>query len=89
MTRNIIFFYGEKLHLHINFLNVKFSGHEVIRELQISFPSCPFLVVLRNAGRSIIGGGGGGHIFIYSCSQTVKTIDFKILISISKEINWA
>ena len=21
---------------------------------------------------------GGGHIFIYSCSQTVKTIDFKI-----------
>ena len=31
------------------------------------------------------GGGGGGHIFIYSCSQTVKTMDFKILISISKE----
>ena len=30
-----------------------------------------------HAGRSIIG---GGHIFIYSCSQTVKTIDFKILI---------
>ncbi len=30
---------------------------------------------------------GGGHIFIYSCSQTVKRIDFKILISISKEIN--
>ena len=22
--------------------------------------------------------GGGGHMFIYSCSQTVKTIDFKI-----------
>ena len=33
----------------------------------------------RGAGRSIIGGGGGGgHIFIYSCSQTVKTVDFKI-----------
>ena len=30
----------------------------------------------RGAGRSIIGGGGA--IFIYSCSQTVKTIDFKI-----------
>ena len=29
----------------------------------------------RGAGRSIIGGGG---IFIYSCSQTVKTIDFEI-----------
>ena len=29
----------------------------------------------RGAGRSIIGGGA---IFIYSCSQTVKTIDFKI-----------
>ena len=23
------------------------------------------------------GGGGGGHIFIYSCSHTIKTIDFK------------
>jgi hypothetical protein len=22
-------------------------------------------------------GGGGGGIFIYSCSQTLKTIDFK------------
>ena len=30
----------------------------------------------RGAGRLIIG--GGGPIFIYSCSQTVKTIDFKI-----------
>jgi hypothetical protein len=28
--------------------------------------------------RTIIGGGGGGHIFIYSCSHTIKTIDFKI-----------
>ena len=36
-----------------------------------------------------LGGGGGGHIFIYACSQTVKTINFKILISILKEINWA
>ena len=26
-----------------------------------------------------------GHIFIYFCSQTVKTIDFKIEISIWKE----
>ncbi len=39
--------------------------------------------------RKIDKWGGGGHIFIYSCSQTVKTMDFKILISISKEINWA
>jgi hypothetical protein len=30
----------------------------------------------RDAGKSIIG-GGGGQIFIYSCSQTVKTIAFK------------
>ena len=35
-------------------------------------------VFIRGAGISIIGGGGGGQIFIYSCSQTVKTIDFKI-----------
>ena len=28
----------------------------------------------RDRGGSIIGGGG---IFIYSCSQSVKTIDFK------------
>ncbi len=42
------------------------------------------------AGRSIIeGGGGGAHIHIFLFMQTVKTIDFKILISISKEINWA
>ncbi len=26
----------------------------------------------------ISGGGGGALIFIYCCSQTVKTIDFKI-----------
>ena len=48
--------------------------------------------LFRGTGRSIIGGGGGGgqrQIFIYFCSQTVKTIVFKILISISKEINWA
>ena len=32
---------------------------------------------------------GGGGIFIYSCSQTVKTIDFKIYVTISKEINCA
>ncbi len=25
------------------------------------------------------GGKGGGHVFIYSCPQTVKTMDFKIL----------
>ena len=25
----------------------------------------------------IVVGGGGAHIFIYSCSQTIKTIDFK------------
>ena len=43
--------------------------------------------LMSGRGTSIIG-GGGGHIFIY-CSQTVKTMDFKILISISKEINWA
>ena len=30
---------------------------------------------IRGRERSIIG--GGGDIFIYSCSQTVKTIDFK------------
>ena len=30
---------------------------------------------ISDAVRSIIG---GGQIFIYSCSQTVKTIDFKI-----------
>ena len=29
----------------------------------------------RGSGRLIIG--GGGLIFIYLCSQTVKTIDFK------------
>ena len=29
-------------------------------------------------GRRKIDNWGGGHIFIYSCSQTVKTIDFKI-----------
>ena len=40
-----------------------------------------------SAGRSIIGGGGA--TFIYSCSQTVKTIEFKIQITISKEINCA
>ena len=33
------------------------------------------IAVCRGSGISIIG---GGHIFIYSCSQTVKTIDFKI-----------
>ena len=27
--------------------------------------------------RRLIIGGGGGLIFIYLCSQTVKTIDFK------------
>ena len=28
-------------------------------------------------GRRKIDNWGGGHIFIYSCSQTVKTIDFQ------------
>ena len=50
-----------------------------------------FLTFIDDQGRRKIdnwsrGGGGGGHIFIYSCSQTVKTIDFKIIISISKPI---
>ena len=40
----------------------------------------------RGARRSIVG---GVDIFIYSCSQTVETIDFKIYIKISKEINCA
>jgi hypothetical protein len=31
--------------------------------------------MFRGAGKLIIG--GGGQIFIYSCSQTVKTIAFK------------
>ncbi len=34
-------------------------------------------------------GGGGAHIHIFLFTDHVKTIDFKILISISKEINWA
>ncbi len=35
--------------------------------------------MVKGVKRSIIGGrgGGGGTIFIYSCSQTVKIIDFK------------
>ena len=40
----------------------------------------------RPQGRRKIDNWGGG-IFIYSCSHTVKTIDFKIYITISKEIN--
>ena len=34
------------------------------------------IVRIRAVASSIIG-GGGGLIFIYSCSQTIKTIDFK------------
>ena len=43
---------------------------------------------ISNQGRRKIDNWGGGT-FIYSCSQTVKTIDFKIEITISKEINCA
>ena len=44
--------------------------------------------VWNTQGRRKIDKWGGG-IFIYSCSQTVKTIDFKIYVTISKEINCA
>ena len=37
-------------------------------------------ISLSGVGRSIMGGRGGGGIFIYSCSQTLKK-------SISKEVN--
>ena len=45
--------------------------------------------VWNTQGRRKIDKWGGGGIFIYSCSQTVKTIDFKIYVTISKEINCA
>ena len=37
-----------------------------------------FLHVKPNQRRQKIDNRGSGHIFICSCSQTVKTIDFKI-----------
>ena len=59
------------------------------QKLLLSFSLYAFLILIvkgsiygniyrqsvRGDGRSIIGGGGG--VFIHSCSQTVKTIDFK------------
>ena len=39
--------------------------------------SVVFAVKLAQGRRKIDNWGGGG-IFIYSCSQTVKTIDFEI-----------
>ena len=53
--------------------------------MQIFLMSRLFSLRSRGAGRSIIG----GPIFIYSCSQTVKTIYFKIYVTILKEINFA
>ena len=38
----------------------------------------------RDAGRSIIGGGGGGHVLIYSCYA--QLISFEIEINILKSI---
>ena len=41
----------------------------------LKFPAvCGFLITYRPIASLVIG---GGHIFIYSCSQTIKTIDFK------------
>ena len=43
-------------------------------------PYAAFPTHRRRTKRDNCGGGGGGgraHIFIYSCSQTIKTIDFK------------
>ena len=53
---------------------VRARGREVIKEsLRVPHLYILLCVVDRGRGRTIIG----GHIFIYSCSQTVKTIDFK------------
>jgi hypothetical protein len=41
---------------------------------RIARPNCLRKLGFRGARKSIIG---GGQIFIYSCSQTVKTIAFK------------
>ena len=47
---------------------------------EVDMPRIPadLTVNKRPQGRRKIDNWGGGGIFIYSCSQTVKTIDFKI-----------
>ena len=64
------------------------GGHIFIYSYYVQLISFEIEIkILKSIVFTVCRGGGGGHIFIYSCSQTVKTIDFKILISISKEIN--
>ena len=38
------------------------------------------ITMSRDAGRSIIGGGGGGHIFISSCYAQLISFEFEIKI---------
>ena len=45
---------------------------KLFNEVASFFTTCSKLVVSSGAGRSIIG---GWRIFIYPCSQSVKTID--------------
>ena len=48
------------------------SRHDVVKSSGLNDTKVP----VRAVASSVIG-GGGGLIFIYSCSQTIKTIDFK------------
>ena len=66
--------------VYANYANLtKLTRHYIIiMPMMIAFlPKMLQEAVHMQRLRKIDNWGGGGHIFIYSCSQTVKTIDFK------------
>ena len=47
------------------------------------------LAIARAVARALIGGGGGGSIFIYSCSARLISFEINLKQLISKEIRQA
>ena len=70
-----------KLYFQFTSISLMTEGGETVvymkKNIRIFKQSCNVLFLILMQGRSSIIGGGGGVIFIYMCSQTIKTIDFK------------
>ena len=79
------FFFGwrserlsRRLILKSRFLRIFCDRKTNLKQFTVNFVSRTTFLRYYHQGRRKIDNWGGGPIFIYSCSQTGKTIDFKI-----------